>query len=74
LKLDKLIWHLETYDDFGTSKYNVFFVKSDQDLVKVVLSGKELMKFLEGICILEMHWQSSKETIERVKNYLLPIC
>jgi hypothetical protein len=29
---------------------------------------------LEGICILEMHWQSSKETIERVKNYLLPIC
>jgi asparagine synthase (glutamine-hydrolysing) len=47
IKIDKLIWHLETYDVTSIRASTMYFLsKAISDLgIKVVLSGKGLMRF-----------------------------
>jgi asparagine synthase (glutamine-hydrolysing) len=56
--LDKLIWHLETYDiiSIRASVPMYFLSKAISDLgIKVVLSGEGADEVLEVIYTLEMH-------------------
>jgi asparagine synthase (glutamine-hydrolysing) len=71
-KIDKLIWHLETYDVTSIRRTPMYFLsKAISDLgIKVVLSGKGPMRFLEVIYTLEMPSavEFQKESIERVQK------
>jgi asparagine synthase (glutamine-hydrolysing) len=55
--LDKLIWHLETYDIISVrASVPMYFLSKaiTESGIKVVLSGEGADEILEVICILEM--------------------
>jgi asparagine synthase (glutamine-hydrolysing) len=54
--LDKLIWHLETYDIISVRASVPMYCQRaiTESGIKVVLSGEGADEFLEVICILEM--------------------
>jgi asparagine synthase (glutamine-hydrolysing) len=55
--LDKLIWHLETYDIISEQSVPMYFLSKaiTESGIKVVLSGEGADEILEDICTLEMH-------------------
>jgi asparagine synthase (glutamine-hydrolysing) len=67
--LDKLIWHLETYDIISVRASANVSKAITESGIKVV-SGEGADEILEVICILEMRFRRgiSKETIERVQK------
>jgi asparagine synthase (glutamine-hydrolysing) len=74
--LDKLIWHLETYDIISVEQVCqcIFCQKAITESGIKVVSGEGADEILEVICILEMRLrQKFQKTIERVQSYLQQI-